>query len=90
MGYKQGIDKSQMALLPPSLEEYVPADHICRLIIAITEQLDLVKLGYKYAECKETGSPPYDPRMMLNLYLYGYLYRGTSFLIPNSSFLISH
>ena len=78
MGYKQGIDKSQMALLPPSLEEYVPADHICRLIIAITEQLDLVKLGYKYAECKETGSPPYDPRMMLNLYIYGYLHRVRS------------
>ena len=69
MGYKQGIDKSQMALLPPSLEEYVPAEHICRLILAFTAQLDLVKLGYKYAECKTTGCPPYDPCMMLNLWL---------------------
>jgi len=33
---------------------------------------------YKYAECKNTGSRPYDPRMMLNLYIYGYLHRVRS------------
>ena len=70
MGYKAGIDKKQVLLLPPSLDEYVPAEHICRVINAFTEQLDIAALGYKYAECKETGCPPYDPRMMLNLYIY--------------------
>jgi transposase len=38
----------------------------------------MVALGYKYAECKDTGSPPYDPRMMLDLYLYGYLHHVRS------------
>ena len=78
MGYKVGEDKSQMLLLPVSLNEYVAGNHICRLICAFTEQLDMTALGYKYAFCKETGRPPYDPRMMLNLYLYGYLNRVRS------------
>ena len=78
MGYKVGVDKKQLSLLPVSLDDYVPENHICRLINAFTEQLDMVALGYKYAECKTTGSHPYDPRMMLNLYIYGYLHRVRS------------
>ena len=78
MGYKAGIDKKQLLLLPPSLDDYVPEDHICRVISAFTGQVDIAALGYKYATCKDTGSPPYDPRMMLNLYIYGYLHRVRS------------
>ena len=78
MGYKIGVDKQQLSLLPVSLDDYVPENHICRVITAFTEQLNLEALGYKYAECKKTGCRPYDPRMMLNLYLYGYLHRVRS------------
>jgi transposase len=78
MSHKRGIDKKQQLLLPKSLDEYIPADHICRVIQAFTGQLDMKALGYKYAESKETGSRPYDPRMMLDLYLYGYLHRVRS------------
>ena len=78
MCYKVGEDKKQPLLLPASLDDYVPKDHICRVIYAFTEQLDMAALGYKYAECKSTGCRPYDPRMMLNLYIYGYLHRVRS------------
>lgn len=78
MGYKTGVDKKQLSLLPVSLDDYVPESHICRLIDAFTEQLDMSALGYKYAECKNTGCRPYDPRMMLSLYIYGYLHRVRS------------
>ena len=78
MGYKEGLDRRQLSLLPVSLEEYVSEDHICRLINSFTEQLDMIALGYKYSECKSTGCRPYDPRMMLNLYMYGYLHRVRS------------
>jgi len=78
MGYKVGVDKKQPSLLPASLDDYVPENHICRLICAFTGQLDMFALGYRYAECKTTGSRPYDPRMMLNLYIYGYLHRVRS------------
>jgi transposase len=78
MSYKVGIDKKQMTLFPVCLDEYVPEDHICRVIYAFTEQLEMGILGYKYAECTNIGCRPYDPRMMLNLYLYGYLHRVRS------------
>ena len=78
MGYKIGVDKKQQSLLPASLDDYVPEDHICRVIEAFTLQLDLLSLGYKYAECNSMGCCPYDPRMMLNLYIYGYLHRVRS------------
>lgn len=75
MGYKIGTDKQQLTLLPVCLDDYVPENHICRVIIAFIERLDMVRLGYKYAECKNVGSRPFDPRMMLGLYIYGYLHR---------------
>jgi len=78
MGYKTGVDKKQLTLLPVSLDGYVPEDHICRVIKAFTDQVDIYGLEYKYAECKKNGRRPYDPRMMLNLYIYGYLHRVRS------------
>ena len=78
MGYKTRIDKKQFSLLPACMDDYVSEDHICRVICAFTEQLDMAALGYKYADCKGIGNRPYDPRMMLNLYLYGYLHRVRS------------
>ena len=78
MGYKAGTDKKQLTLLPECLDDYVPEDHICRVISAFTKQLDMADLGFKYAECKTKGCHPYDPRMMLNLYIYGYLHRVRS------------
>ena len=78
MGYKVGVDKKQLTLLPECLDKYVPENHICRVISAFTEQLDMAALGYTHTESKSTGCRPYDPRMMLNLYIYGYLHRVRS------------
>ena len=78
MCYKIGEDKYQLELLPARLEDYVSKNHICRVIYAFIQQLDMSSLGFKYAECKETGNRPYDPRMMLGLYIYGYLHRVRS------------
>lgn len=78
MSYKTGIDKQQLSLLPASLDDYVAEEHICRVIYAFIKQLDMNKLGYQYAECKGTGCRPYDPGMMLGLYIYGYLHRVRS------------
>lgn len=78
MRYKAGVDKQQLTLMPLCPDDYVPENHLCRVISAFTEQLDMVQLGYTYAECKETGCRPFDPRMMLNLYIYGYMNRVRS------------
>jgi transposase len=78
MSYKTGTDKQQLTFMPMCPEDYVSEDHICRVICAFTEQLDMAGLGFKYAQCMDVGNRPFDPRMMLDLYLYGYLHRVRS------------
>jgi transposase len=75
MAYKIGVDKKQATLFPITLDQYIPENHICRIILAFIMLLDMVSLGFKYSELKKTGAPPYDPRMMLGLYIYGFLNR---------------
>jgi transposase len=55
------------------LDDFVPADHVCRVIDAFVERFVMSDLGFERAEAAETGRPGYDPRDLLKLYLYGYL-----------------
>jgi transposase len=60
-------------MFPVTLDELIPADHVCRVIEAFVGRLDMTKLGFLRAEPADTGRPGYDPRDLLKLYLYGYL-----------------
>lgn len=73
MAYIQGEAREQQALFPSTLDEMIPADHVCRVIEAFVAKLDVAALGFVRAEPAETGRPGYDPRDLLKLYLYGYL-----------------
>lgn len=73
MAFVRGDDRGQSALFPLSLDELVPAEHVCRVIDAFVRRLPLSGLGFAKAQPKATGRPPYDPADLLKLYLYGYL-----------------
>jgi transposase len=73
MAYIQGEGRTQGTLFPVVLDDLVPADHMCRVVDAFVEQLDMYKLGFERAQPADTGRPGYDPRSLLKLYLYGYL-----------------
>ena len=73
MGFVQGEGRTQGTLFPLTLEELIPGDHVCRVIDAFVDRLDMAGLGFERAEAAETGRPGYDPRDLLKLYLYGYL-----------------
>src|SRR6202046_4236663 len=73
MSYIQGEGRNQGTLFPVVLDEFVPADHMCRVIDAFVEKLMMSELGFERAQAAETGRPGYDPRDLLKLYLYGYL-----------------
>ena len=63
------IDEAQ--LLPPSVQDYVPKDHVSRLIVSLVrESLDLSAILGSYRS--GLGQPPFDPRMMTALLLHGY------------------
>lgn len=78
MSYIRGEDRDQAMLLPAAIDQYVGEDHPVRVIEAFTEGLELETLGFARSQPAPTGRPPYDPRDLLKLYLWGYLNRVTS------------
>jgi transposase len=75
LAYIQGEAHGQYTLFPATLDELIPQDHVCRVIEAFVGRLDMTKLGFVRSEPAETGRPGYDPRDLLKLYLYGYLWQ---------------
>jgi transposase len=67
-------DFSQTYLLPPSLEDWIDADHPARFIRDFISSLDFSELGFK-TEGADTGRPPYAVDLLLSVWLYGYLHR---------------
>lgn len=75
---KSPVDKAfrsfapdQDLLLPPSLDDWLPAGHLARFVAELVdEHLDLSRIRAAYTEGR--GAPPYDPRLMVRLLLYGY------------------
>jgi transposase len=66
MGYIQGEGRNQATLFPVLLDDFVPADHVCRVIDAFVETIAMTELGFERAKAAETGRPGYDPRDLLN------------------------
>src|SRR3954465_5660260 len=61
----------QVRLLPPSVQDFVPKDHLSRFIVALVrESLDLGEIEGAYASA--LGQPPWGRRMMTALLLNGY------------------
>lgn len=78
MGYIEGQDRNQIIMFPESIDEYISDDNSVRVIDAYVEQLDMEKLGFQRTTAPVMGRPPYSPKDLLKLYLYGYLNRVRS------------
>lgn len=63
------IDRNTPYLLPASVQDYVPEDHLARFVVDIVDQLDLSHLSAAYSG---RGSKPYHPAMLVGLLFYGY------------------
>ena len=61
----------QLLLLPPSLREWLPDDHLAYFVSDLVDSFDLsaIEAGY---EDEPRGAPPYHPAMMVKLLIYGY------------------
>lgn len=72
--YKQGENRKQQLLFPPSIDEYVGEDNQARAIEDYVELLDMVKLGFTNSALNASdGQSAYHPRLLLKIYMYGYL-----------------
>lgn len=78
MAYIKGSDRRQRVLFPDCIDEYVEADAPVRLFDAFVDRLKMDELGFIRSTPAETGTPGYDPRGLLKLYIYGYFYQVRS------------
>jgi transposase len=63
------VDRDTQFLFPPSVQEWLPKDHLARFVVDVVEQLDLSGLEESYAG---RGSDAHHPAMLVALLLYGY------------------
>ena len=61
----------QGLLLPPSLREWLPEDHLAYFVSDLIDHLDLSAIIAVY-EDEERGYPPYHPVMLTKVLVYGY------------------
>jgi len=67
----RAYDPDQVLLMAPCLQDWVPDGHLARFVSdLVDEALDLSAIYASYEE--ERGFPPYDPRLMVKLLIYGY------------------
>jgi hypothetical protein len=60
MGYIEGEGRTQATLFPVVLDDFVPADHLCRVIDAFVEKLAMSELGFERARASlRDGQVPY-------------------------------
>ena len=62
-------DRDTAYLLPPSVSEWLPQDHLARFVVEIVERLDLSELVGQYAG---RGSAAHHPSVLVGLLIYGY------------------
>ena len=62
-------DRNTAFLLPPSVDDWLPEDHLARFVVDIVEQLDLSAMIRQY---RGSGLAAYHPSMLLALLIYGY------------------
>jgi transposase len=63
------VDRQTGFLLPPSVDEWLPEEHLARFVVEVVEALDLRAMSGSY---RGSGSASYHPSMLLGLLVYGY------------------
>ncbi|MFZ3287589.1 MAG: IS1182 family transposase [Telluria sp.] len=64
------VDRQTDYLLPPSVEDWLPENHLARFIVEVIERLDLTELTRTYGG---RGSAAHHPAVLLGLLIYGYV-----------------
>ena len=63
------VDRHTGFLLPPSVDEWLPEQHLARFVVEVVEGLDLRSMSGSY---RGSGSASYHPKVLLSLLVYGY------------------
>lgn len=69
------LSRDRTWLFPPTLEELIPADHPARFLAAFVDELDRATWARMdvAVDGDPLGTPSYDPRALLCVWLYGFM-----------------
>jgi transposase len=75
----RAYDPDQVVLMAPVLQDWIPEGDLAHFVSDLVESgaLDLSAIYVSYED--ERGYPPYDPRLMVKLLIYGYANGVVSF-----------
>jgi transposase len=69
---------NQTYLMPPNLRDWLDEGHLALFVIDVVNTLDLSGIYGAYEKADGRGQPPYHPKMMTSLLVYGYCTGKTS------------
>lgn len=67
--FKSGESRDQMLLFPETISDYIPEDHLARLVLSIVSTLNIDTIISKFSKI---GQRAYSPMMLLSILFYGY------------------
>lgn len=73
MNYIKGFDRKQAVLIPETIEQLIDENNPVRFIDVFVNSLAIVEFGFKDISLNKNGRPPFHPKDLLKLYIYGYL-----------------
>jgi transposase len=72
--YKVGQDRYGTGAFQPILDDNIAKDNPVRAIDAYVDALDMVEMGFtNTCLASPTGQPPYHPKLLMKIYMYGYI-----------------
>jgi len=75
MNYITGFDRQQAVLIPETIDQLIDKNNSIRFIDTFVNSLDVVDFGFRDVSFNTNGRPPFHPKDLLKLYIYGYLNR---------------
>jgi transposase len=73
MTYIKGFNRNQAVLIPEAIDLLIDRNNEIRFIDSFVDSLNIVAFGFKDIRLNKNGRPPYHPKDLLKLYIYGYL-----------------
>lgn len=72
MKFRVGVPRNHPLALPVLVDDWIPADHLARVVDRVVDALDLSEVEAKFHD-HGPGAPAYSPKLLLKLLAYGYL-----------------
>src|SRR2546428_11998311 len=65
------VERDQLYVMPPSVRDWLPDDHLAWFVLDVVEALDLSVFYARY-RCDGLGRAAYAPSVMVSVLLYAY------------------